>query len=38
MYYRRVALRYEWNNALYDFSCINYRGIASLAFAESVRG
>ncbi|KRY63196.1 hypothetical protein T4D_5912 [Trichinella pseudospiralis] len=31
------ALRYEWNNALFDFSCINYRGMVSLALAESVR-
>ncbi|KRY97154.1 hypothetical protein T4B_6069 [Trichinella pseudospiralis] len=37
MYYRRIALRYEWNKLLFDFSCINYRGMASLALAESVR-
>ncbi|KRX94541.1 hypothetical protein T4E_6421 [Trichinella pseudospiralis] len=32
------ALRCEWNKALFDFSCINYRGMASLALRESVRG
>ncbi|KRY57938.1 hypothetical protein T4D_14719, partial [Trichinella pseudospiralis] len=31
-------LRCEWNKALFDFSCINYRGMASLPLAESVRG
>ncbi|KRY61608.1 hypothetical protein T4D_5353, partial [Trichinella pseudospiralis] len=30
-------LRCEWNNALFDISCINYRGMASLALAERVR-
>ncbi|KRY69825.1 hypothetical protein T4D_10489 [Trichinella pseudospiralis] len=32
------ALRYEWNNALFDFSCINYRGMVSFSLGESVRG
>ncbi|KRZ40915.1 hypothetical protein T4C_8066 [Trichinella pseudospiralis] len=30
------ALRYEWNNALFDFSCINYRGMATLALGERI--